>query len=295
MSETTKIYFTCKGHSSNDKEVIKQISMLTPGSKGIWKDLHVVYDINNADWVIALESIPRQFNFDKERTICLPLEPPTICNRKNYVGCGIKHAYTHTDIHQVFAFNNFIGYKSYDWLKSHTYRKRENKINIICSNYRTTPGHIKRATFVSNLISIFPDKLDLYGSGWNNIKNYRGGFGQYRGKTHSPQNKLDILSNYDYSIAIENCNINNYFTEKINDCILSWTTPIYYGCKNISDYLPEGSYIPINIDDPQNAKSVILDLYNREPDLDALEIARNKILDEYNVWETVYRIINNEI
>jgi hypothetical protein len=44
-----------------------------------------------------------------------------------------------------------------------------------------------------------------------------------------------------FHIAIENCSIQNYFSEKLLDCFQSRTFPIYYGCQNISDYFdPEG-------------------------------------------------------
>ena len=39
-----------------------------------------------------------------------------------------------------------------------------------------------------------------------------------------------------FHVAVENSSHKNYFTEKINDCILSHTIPIYWGCPNISDF-----------------------------------------------------------
>ena len=39
-----------------------------------------------------------------------------------------------------------------------------------------------------------------------------------------------------FHIAVENCSIKNYFTEKIIDCFQTRTVPIYFGCKNIYDY-----------------------------------------------------------
>ncbi len=44
------------------------------------------------------------------------------------------------------------------------------------------------------------------------------------------------LFNSMFHIAIENCSIKNYFTEKLIDCFQSRTVPIYYGCKNIGEY-----------------------------------------------------------
>ena len=39
-----------------------------------------------------------------------------------------------------------------------------------------------------------------------------------------------------FHVAIENCSMPDYFTEKIMDCFVTRTVPIYWGCKNISDY-----------------------------------------------------------
>ena len=39
-----------------------------------------------------------------------------------------------------------------------------------------------------------------------------------------------------YHIAVENAQWNNYFTEKILDCFLMRTIPIYWGCPNLGEY-----------------------------------------------------------
>ena len=44
-----------------------------------------------------------------------------------------------------------------------------------------------------------------------------------------------------FSVVIENTSHHNYFTEKITDCILMRTIPVYWGCSNIEKYYnPEG-------------------------------------------------------
>ena len=39
-----------------------------------------------------------------------------------------------------------------------------------------------------------------------------------------------------YHIAVENAQWNNYFTEKILDCFLMRTMPLYWGCPNLGEY-----------------------------------------------------------
>jgi len=44
-----------------------------------------------------------------------------------------------------------------------------------------------------------------------------------------------------FSVAIENALVDNYFTEKLMDCFLTKTVPVYYGCPNIVNFFePKG-------------------------------------------------------
>ena len=38
-----------------------------------------------------------------------------------------------------------------------------------------------------------------------------------------------------FSIVTENCDKDGYFTEKLIDCFLTGTIPIYFGCKKVND------------------------------------------------------------
>jgi len=48
--------------------------------------------------------------------------------------------------------------------------------------------------------------------------------------------KFELFRTYQYSIAIENSRQDNYFTEKLIDCFVTKTIPIYWGCPNIGDF-----------------------------------------------------------
>src|SRR5687768_17715451 len=52
---------------------------------------------------------------------------------------------------------------------------------------------------------------------------------------------------YRYSLAIENFSGPYYWTEKVIDCYLSWTMPLYFGCTNLADYFPAESFVQIDI------------------------------------------------
>ena len=46
----------------------------------------------------------------------------------------------------------------------------------------------------------------------------------------------DSLTDYMYSVAIENNSTKYYFTEKLQNCFASMTIPIYYGCTELGRY-----------------------------------------------------------
>jgi len=51
-----------------------------------------------------------------------------------------------------------------------------------------------------------------------------------------PEDDKKHLFYSQFSLAIENASVDNYFTEKLMDCFLTKTVPIYFGCPNIGDY-----------------------------------------------------------
>jgi hypothetical protein len=51
------------------------------------------------------------------------------------------------------------------------------------------------------------------------------------------------LFNSMFSIAVESSYEKNYFTEKLIDCLLTKTVPIYWGCPNISDFFDDRGII----------------------------------------------------
>jgi len=56
-------------------------------------------------------------------------------------------------------------------------------------------------------------------------------------------NKMSSFYPYMFSLCIENNTHKGYFTEKITDCILNKTIPIYWGCKNINEFYNEKGII----------------------------------------------------
>ena len=78
--------------------------------------------------------------------------------------------------------------------------------------------------------------FDLYGVGWQplNLPCYRG----------TTDDKLATLAGYRFAICYENArNFPGYITEKLFDCLLAGTVPVYWGAPNIADWVPADCYI----------------------------------------------------
>ncbi len=102
------------------------------------------------------------------------------------------------------------------------------EISFNFSNKMLTPGHKLRHTISKD----------------NEIKNnkliHQLGSGP-QGKRISE--KGEMVEPYKFSIVIENSNYPYYFTEKIMDCFISGTVPIYWGCDTIGKFFDDGGIL----------------------------------------------------
>jgi len=68
-----------------------------------------------------------------------------------------------------------------------------------------------------------------------------------------PEDNKKYLFNSQFSIAIESTSVENYFSEKLIDCLISKTIPIYWGCPNIDEFFDtRGMIIVDSVDDMIN-------------------------------------------
>jgi len=96
--------------------------------------------------------------------------------------------------------------------------KKTKTCSLIASNKQNLEGHRLRHRIANWLKTEMPE-VDLLGRAYKPI-----------------ELKEDGLAAYHYSIIIENNQEREYFTEKLLDCMLCNTMPIYWGCPNIADY-----------------------------------------------------------
>ena len=107
-----------------------------------------------------------------------------------------------------------------------------------------------RKKFCAAVISdVFPEFNDFFRLEFikklNNYKIVDMG-GRYNNTVGGPvKDKINFLSNYKFSIAMENSKADGYSTEKIIDSFLSGTIPIYYGDYMVDEYINPKAFILI--------------------------------------------------
>lgn len=152
-------------------------------------------------------------------------------------------------------------------------------MSCISSTKRDLPGHYRRFEFVRQ-IEQSSLEIDVFGRGRNRPL---------------PNGKLDGLLPFRYSIAIENTAHDDYFTEKIFDCWLTGTVPIYFGAANLEEYFPSESFIRLNNLDFDEfecrVRSGEFSLANFESKKDALSESRKLVMQEFSMHALIVKTI----
>ena len=262
-----------ESYFKNNFDLTKQ----TPSSSMKWGDLTFTdADVAECDYLVILDYPKDDFSVkvNKNNIIHICLEPPNeISKYRQYGNKKASLIFNQMDIRK----NNILSHgalpwhvnKSYDFLtnaKAEDFEK-ENKIVWVTSNQRSSKGHNVRMDFLDSIKDL--DFVKLYGRGIRPI-----------------DDKWDVLSASKYGIAYENYRNDYYWTEKIMDCYLSFTMPLYYGCNAIGNFFPKDSYIQI---DPKDKHSdlflkEIVNSNKWEENLGSIIEARNLILNEYQLF-----------
>ncbi len=186
----------------------------------------------------------------------------------------------HRNIINSHELNTWHINKTYSQLETIVEIPKSKNISVVCSDLTDLPGHKARYTLVNRLIGHFKDRLDVFGRGLNPI-----------------QDKWDALAPYKYSIAIENNSFPGYFTEKLSECYLTLTMPVYYGCKDIDKYFDAKSILNIDIDDYRQTINQIEQLLDEDPypqQLPLLIEQKNRFLKNYNIFNALSEILTRE-
>ena len=112
-------------------------------------------------------------------------------------------------------------------------RPKTTCMSLMISQKAHQPGHRYRHELANAILSTdLP--IDIYGRGCI-FDMYKQGDPRIKGTFE----KYEPYDGYEFHICIENVQSNHYFSEKIINSLLTNTTPVYLGCKNIDMYFPD--------------------------------------------------------
>jgi hypothetical protein len=204
---------------------------------------YLQYTLDPMDqWEIALyteEEVFRPRGTEKSRSYGLVFESPAI--KPHLYGAILKNvAFLKQHYHAIFTYHPDLiaaapGFFLYApaagvWgrqgLEIEPLKTNRSGISMIASGKEMCEGHLIRNQVARELRTLGVDV-----------------FGKAVGKPII--NVSEGIHSYAFHIAIENCVYNNYFTEKLLNCFVSQTIPIYCGCPNLSDFFDTRGIIHI--------------------------------------------------
>ena len=136
------------------------------------------------------------------------------------------------------------------WIKDYKFTKKEFSVSTVIGGKNFMPGHALRHNLWRNRERIaIPKKFYLSGNAQHSHSFVHFDEADYTNQLVLGASKEPLFDSM-FHIAIENISIANYFSEKLIDCFQTKTVPIYYGCKNISDYFNiAGIFVANNLDE----------------------------------------------
>lgn len=157
-------------------------------------------------------------------------------------------------------------------MNNQLYKFKTKNISIVSSNKSMCKLHDLRTELAFKLKS--NDKVDT--------------FGTFDG---SPSVRIaETLTDYRYSIAIEN-NINSYyFTEKLTNCFASMTVPIYIGATKIDSFFNPDGIIQLKPEDADNIEEIIRQCNEQdyEQRLEAIKDNYNRVQDYLTIEDFIW-------
>lgn len=185
--------------------------------------------------------------------------------------------------HYGYSFSNRTFSKNFEDLKNMIVPIKTKNISVITSSQTMMSGHCWRIKVINKLKETFGGSIDFYGKGINFI-----------------DDKASALDPYKFHICIENSNIPNYWTEKFADPLLSYSIPIYAGCKNINNYFDDRGFFVFDYKDFNSLKSILNNVLLHSDEIyqrmyPYMISNRNKLLYEYNLFPFIYKFYLEKI
>jgi hypothetical protein len=261
----------------------------TPGESGIWESIRFTTEpVSECDYLFMFNNrrlAPLEVRCPRDHVWCMIQEPymPALFDWMVEGHEAFARVFTHhvpsANLKYVRSYPILPWFvdRSYDELASAPVPDKTRGASWIASNLALLPGHRKRNALREFLLRQRPRNVEIFGRGVRYI-----------------ENKWDALAPYHYSLAIENSSSPDYWTEKVADCFLSWTLPLYDGCPNLEDYFDPDSFIRIDARDHAGTLRRIDELCRSdewERRMPAIAESRRRVLNEYQLFPAFARAI----
>lgn len=224
-------------------------------------------------------------------TIYVQVEPEAIhpCNAFLRANSHLfKYVLTYDTDVAPNAYNHTFGSV---WVKPHDYETTDTglktfQISMVCGSKSWTVGHkLRHEVYVRQLE--FNPNITIFRSN-------RGG--QYLPNISNniflpDDNKINLFKHFQYSIVIENSKQSNYFTEKLIDCLITKTIPIYWGCPNISSYFDTTGWILFDTVDDVKQKLSTIDTTTYDKYKDIIDANYERAKNHADFLQNINRVL----
>jgi hypothetical protein len=280
----------------------------TPGGAGLWNFVQFTEEpVSNYDFLVVINNL--EIDSELQRTpnkIFRIIQEPPIAHFKQWhinppfcsktLTCDPElssPSYVRSQPMLPWHIN-----RDFNFLITLPVSSKTRQLSWITTTRKFLPGHRQRMRFLHYIKGKLA-ALDLLGGNIKHIMNHK-----VKRDIEREQRELGFkyiedkwagLAPYKYSLAIENYSGPDYWTEKIADCFLAYTLPVYYGCTNIEDYFPERSFVRIDIEKPEQACETIMKLLKDdqwEKRIPAINEARDYILKKYQFFPAMANFID---
>ena len=244
--------------------------------------------LKHIDFSLFIEDIPKKQEDLSPINIIILFEPNEYFGRHDWVIANkdiFNCILTWSDKILNKCENAIFQPFGHTWFKPDQYEKFHKKrfeLSHLRGNLLKTYGHSLRHELLDrkNEITIPTNFYDVFGDRYN-IEDARVG-------------KEIVFGNSMFGVTIENVSHNGYFSEKILDCFLLKTIPVYWGCSSITDFFEQDGIIIFNNIDDLIVKVNKLDESYYNDRLNIIEENYNKALQfvdyEQNIINTIVEI-----
>lgn len=272
------------------EQICKEFLVMNDNSNR-YKNLEFVYDDTDIDYYVVI-NYDNDDNHVPYNTILFQMEPWIYNDDKKWGIHTWSDNWRNPDENLYLHVRRQSKYLNVaQWMfqaPKYINTNRKDKFIAFISSKLNDDGHINRVNFIKYLEEQGHDIIDIYGyKNYHNFRNYKG---QIDNKS--------IQENYKYVFTVENNREFNYATEKIWESFISCSLAFYDGCPNLSEYVPDLSYIPIDCTEKEKTMNLMLNVI--KDNLWSIRLyyiikARDMTINKYGFFPIVHSIINDHI